>query len=253
MTRPATALTGMRRPEVHGSNSDRRAILAPLACLVALVLALTACSSGGEKEKKATPEQTMATAKKLLDETSGVKVTLSSTDLPASVNGVAGAEGVGNSSPAFKGSIAVVLNGQSFDVPVVALDGKVWAQIPLTTGWSDIDPADYSAPDPAGLLSTDAGFSSLLTATKGLTEGDSERGGSDNSEILTSYTGTLDEATMSTIIPTSTGDFDAHYTVADNGQVRQMTFTGVFYPDTDPMTYQVDFETYGVATDITAP
>jgi lipoprotein LprG len=227
--------------------------LRALAPLIVAALLLTSCSSGKSEEKKATPEQTMATAKKLLDETSGVKVTLSSQGLPDSVNGVAGAEGVGNSTAGFKGSIGVTLNGSAFDVPVVATGGKVWAQIPLTTGWSDIDPADYNAPDPAALLSADAGFSSLLTATTELAAGESVRGGSDNSEILTSYTGKLDEVTMSTIIPTATGTFDATYTVGDDDRVREMELTGVFYPDTDPMTYTVEFGTYDIALDITAP
>ena len=35
-------------------------------------------------------------------------------------------------------------------MPVVAVDGKVYAQLPLTTGYQDIDPAEYGAPDPAG-------------------------------------------------------------------------------------------------------
>ena len=64
-------------------------------------------------------------------------------------------------------------------------------QLPLTPGWQEIDPADYGAPDPAQLMSPDQGFSSLLTATTGVEKGDSVRGGTNNSEVLTEYTGTV--------------------------------------------------------------
>ena len=56
-------------------------------------------------------------------------------------------------------------------MPVRAVDGKVYAQIPLTPGWSDVDPADYGAPDPAQLISADDGFPSILAATTDLEEG----------------------------------------------------------------------------------
>ncbi|MFZ2504438.1 MAG: LppX_LprAFG lipoprotein [Nocardioides sp.] len=223
-----------------------------LASLLALGT-LTACSSKKEDAPELTPAETMAAAKTKLDETPGVKVVLTSSGLPDGVNSVAAADGVGNSSPAFKGTIDVTLSGQQFQVPVVAVGDKVYAQIPLTTGWSDIDPGDYNAPNPAMLLSRDSGFSALLVATSALKKGESQRGGTDNKEILTSYTGTVDGATMAGIIPTATGDFDATYTVGDDNRVREMAFTGTFYPDTEPMTYTVNFSAYDVATEITPP
>ena len=48
---------------------------------------------------------------------------------------------------------------------LIAVDGKVYAELPLV-GWQDIDPADYGAPDPAALMDTDSGISSLFTATE---------------------------------------------------------------------------------------
>ncbi len=92
-------------------------------------------------------------------------MTLDSKGLPDGMTVLKAADGVGTHAPAFDGTITVVLAGTDFKVPIVAVDGKVWAQIPLTPGWSDVDPADYGAPDPAQLMSADTGFSSLLTAT----------------------------------------------------------------------------------------
>jgi lipoprotein LprG len=236
--------------------SRRRARIASAVLAGALTaLSLGACSGSDEGGggSDATPEEVLAAAKTNLDETSGVQLTLSTKDLPDGVTGVEKAEGVGTHAPAFEGSITVVLSGQAFEVPVVAVDDKVYAQVPLTTGWQDIDPSEYGAPDPAQLMSTDTGFSSLLPATTDLEKGDSVRGGADNKEVLTEYTGTVPGDAVKNIIPTAAGDFEATYTITDDDELRSVRLTGVFYPDSESMTYTVTFEDYGTDKDITAP
>lgn len=226
--------------------------LAALVC--AALLTLTACSGGGEESDDApTPREVMADAKATLDETSGVSITLTAEDLPEGVVAVRRAEGVGTHDPAFDGTLTVVLSGTDFDVPVVAVDGVVWAQIPLTPGWSDVDPQEYGAPDPAQLMSTDRGLSSLLTATTGLEAGESVRGGEDNREVLTEYTGTVPGDVVGRVIPGASGEFDATYTVTEEGELRTARLTGVFYSDSPPMTYVIDFADYGSSPDITRP
>jgi lipoprotein LprG len=227
--------------------------VAPALVAVLTVLVVTACSGGSDSGSGATPEETMAAAKKTLDETAGVELTLATDDLPDGVTGVEKATGVGTHAPAFDGKITVVLSGQAFEVPVIAVDGKVQVQLPLTTGWQPIDPAEYGAPDPARLMSPDNGFSSLLTATTGLEKGDSVRGGADNKEVLTEYSGTVGADVVKNVIPTASGDFDVTYTVTDDDELRTASLTGVFYENADPMTYTVTFEDYGTEKDIRAP
>lgn len=218
----------------------------------ALLLPVTACdrAAGGSDEP---PEDVMAAAKQQLDDTSGVNLTLHTDNLPDGVTGVEDAEGIGTHDPAFDGTITVNLSGQAFEVPVVAVDDKVYVQLPLTPGWQDIDPAEYGAPDPAQLMSPDHGFSTLLTETTALEEGRSVRGGEDNKEVLTEYSGTVSADVVKNIIPTASGDFDATYTINDDDQLRQARLTGVFYKSSDPMSYVVTFEDYGTDQDITAP
>ena len=231
-----------------------RAAGLPLALALAGILALSACSDGKEKGAEGkSPQEVLEAAATTLNETSGVNLTLATTDLPDGVTGITRAAGVGAHPPAFEGSITVVLSGNTFEVPVVAVDDTVYAQLPLTPGWQDVDPTEYGAPDPARLMSPDAGFSSLLPATTDLETGESVRGGQDNTEILTEYTGTVPDTAVKNIIPGASGDFDATYTVTDDGELREAALTGVFYQDSPSMTYTIDFGDYGTDKEIVAP
>lgn len=232
-----------------------RARLAPLALTGALLLAVSGCSGDDESPAAAdqTPEEVLALAKTTLDETSGLQLTLSTDDLPDGVTGILEASGVGTSAPAFEGSITVSLSGQAFEVPVVAVDGLVYAELPLTSGYQEVDPGEYGAPDPAGLVSPEAGFSSLLPETTGVEEGESIRGGANNDEILTEYTGMVAGSVVENIIPGASGDFDATYTITEDGELREAVLTGAFYAGEDSMTYTVGFDDYGIQKDITAP
>ena len=214
----------------------------------------TACSQDTAPPEVTPPEDVLAQAKQTLDETSGVELHLSTPQLPDGVQGILAARGVATNAPAFDGTISIIFAGSNVEVPVVAVDGKVYAQIPLTVGWSDVDPAEYGAPDPAGLMDPGTGFSSLLAATSDLERGGSVRGGEDNTEILTEYTGTVAGPVMKKVIPSSSGDsFDASYLITDEGELRELALTGVFYADSDPITYTVTFEAYGTEQDISAP
>jgi lipoprotein LprG len=234
-----------------------RATSALVAALLAVSLPLSLGSCSGSDDggggSGASPKETLAKAKATLDDTSGVMLTLTTDDLPAGVTGVESAEGVATHAPAFDGTITVVLAGQALEVPVIAVDGTVSAELPLTTGWQDVDPADYGAPDPAELMNPDGGFSALLAATSGLTKGESVRGGADYREVLTEYSGAVTSGVVKDVIPTATGQFKVVYTISDDGELREARLTGVFYPDSDSMTYSITFDDYGTDKDISAP
>lgn len=222
------------------------------APLLVSALALTGCSGDDGSDPGADATGRLAAAKEAFDATSGVRITLSTEDLSEGVDGLLGAEGYGTHAPAFDGEIVVRYSGIEPTVPVVAVDGTVYAQVPLTIGWSEVDPAEYGAPDPAGLMDPDTGFSSLLTATDGAVEGEQVRGGEDNRDVLTTVTGTVAGDVVAGIIPSAEGDFDATYTLADDDELRSMELTGDFY-GAGSMTYTITFDEYGAEPSITAP
>ncbi len=237
-----------------GSRATHRRLAGMCA---AAILALTACSGGddgGSGDDGPPPEEVLTAAKTTLDETTGLNIRLTTPGLPEGVTGVAGATGVVTNAPAFEGDIEVVLAGTTFKVPVVSVKGKVWAELPGTTVFQDIDPADYNAPDPAGFITGETGFPSLLPATTDVAEGKSVRGGEGNKEVLTTYTGTVPGDVMKNVIPSAAGDsFEATYQIANDEQLREATFVGVFYPDSEEMTYTVSFDDYGTEKAISKP
>src|SRR3954464_13489850 len=135
------------------------------ALAAVLVLVLGAGCGGGSSSDDTDPTDALATAQHKLEDTSGVSLSLVTEDLPDGVEGLSSASGTVTDAPAFDGTLGVVTDVGSFSVPVKAVGGTVYARIPLTLGWSPVDPAEYGAPDPSQLISADNGVPSLVAAT----------------------------------------------------------------------------------------
>lgn len=220
--------------------------------LLAVALAVGACG-GGSSGSTESPKSALAKARQQLQSTSGLSLSLHTDDLPSGVQGLRSAAGTVTDAPAYDGTLGVVTSIGSFSVPVRAVGGKVYAQIPLTPGWSQVNPADYGAPDPSQLISTDHGVPSILAATTGATRGGQVRGGTDNKEVLTTYTGTVPASAVSALIPGATGNFSATYALTSGDQLRQLTLRGDFYSGHPANTYTLVLTGYGTTKDITAP
>lgn len=246
-------LAGTRR-----SRTLRSTLLAPVAAL-ALAASLTACTGddaegggGGGGGDDTSAEDVLTAAGDTLGETSGLQLELTTSDLPEGVTGLSAASGVVTAAPAFEGSLTAVISNNPVTVPVVAVDDVVYAQLPFTSGFQQVDPAQYGAPDPAQLLAADAGFVALLEQTTDLEDSGEERNPDDPSQVLRTITGTVPGSAVESVIPSAEGDFEASYGFED-GELRTADLTGVFYPDTESMTYSLRFTGYGTEQDITAP
>lgn len=223
---------------------------ASLAAVLLLGTSLAACSDGPSSD--ASPGDTLAAAKRSLDETTGLRIALSTPKLPSGVDGLLTADGVGTHAPAFTGDIKVAASGITADAAVVAVDGVVYAKLPFTSKFVRIDPADYGAPDPAALMSKDAGLSSLLTSAQDVTEGDRVREGK---VVLTSFSATVPGKAVAAVIPSASDSatFEAGFTVTDDDRLAKAVLTGPFYPKADDVTYTITFRDYGKNQHITAP
>jgi lipoprotein LprG len=222
--------------------------------LVALLLAFTATLSGcsGSDQPRTSPHDTLAAAKKQLDSTPGLRIGLATSKLPPGVNGLLTADGVATHDPAFKGTIKVAVSGVTADAPVVAVDDVVYAELPFTSKFVKIDPADYGAPDPADLMNPDGGLSSLLSAARDVRAGRQVR---DGKVVLSSFTATLPGKAVASVIPSASASatFKATFTVTDENHLAKAVLTGPFYPKSDDVTYTITFDDYGTRQHITAP
>jgi lipoprotein LprG len=216
-----------------------------------MVAGLAACAGSNNAQVK-TPAQQLAAAKAKVDVATSMHVTLRSSGIPDSVNGALGADGVGTHAPAFKGTLDARIAGFEATVEVVSVDKLLYVKLPFTTQFVRADPKTYNAPDPAQLFATQAGITSLLTATTNLVEGAKIRVGPD---VLSTITGTLPGASVAKLLNVgdATKTFKVNYGITDpGGELRTVTMTGPFYQGATS-TYTLTLDKYGAPVEISKP
>jgi len=237
--------------------------LAQTALALLMVGALAACSgSDGVKVTAPTAAQQLAAAKVKLDAASSMHLTLRSSGIPASVNGVLSGDGTGTHAPAFKGTLGARISGFEAKVDVVAIDTLLYVKLPFTTQFVQADPKTYNAPDPAQLFAPQGGISSLLTDTTNPVVGSGVRVGPD---VLKTITGTLPGTSVVKLLnigdPTKT--FNVTYGITDpGGELRTVAMTGPFFKGatstsvtSTPVTstYTLTLDKYGAPVEISKP
>jgi lipoprotein LprG len=228
--------------------------LAVAGALVALTLPLAGC---GGSDKPATSKddgatQALAKAKASFDDARSVHLDLATDSQPTAGNAVLGANGTLTHQPAFKGEVKVLLSGFNATVPVVAVDGKVFAKLPLTPTYTSIDPSEYGAPNPADFADPDKGISGLLLKMKGVRKDGTTR---DGKQVLTRYAGTLTGDLVAPIIPSAdaTGSYDTVVGLDDEDRIVSLDVTGEFFSGGGDETYRLRFDDYDKSVKITAP
>ncbi len=226
------------------------------AAAAGIVLTLSAllvgCGTTDDDNSNGNTSEVLALAKKQFDETVSVRLELATTSVPSSGDAVLGASGVLTHQPAFEGTVKVVLGGFTADVPVVSVDGVVHAKLPLTTAYSEIDPTEYGAPDPADFADLDRGISAMLLKLENAKEAGQMR---DGDEVLTTYTGTLSGSFVQPVIPSADAESSYAAVVGINadGLLVTLSVTGDFFTAEDDVTYDLQFEGYGENVVIKAP
>ena len=230
-----------------GGTVDGRRRLVAAATAVAALLLLSACfgSSEEEPEDPRVGSGPLAAAQQKLLDTSGVDVTLSTDKLPRRADGVRTLSGTLTAAPAFKGKVDVRVNDLTATLPMVAVDGAVYAQLPFTETYAEVDPSAYGSPDPAELLDPGHGLAGWLGSTEGAAE-------SEDGKVVT---GTIPGQVVAGAIPSASaaGTFKAEWHLDGDGLLEEATITGPFYGKAGDVTYLLDLGEYDLSPDITAP
>ena len=233
--------------------AERRRSAAVAGALLALGAPLAGCGGDDQPKDTATSaDQVLAAAKQKFDDAASVHLTLSTDSEPSNGDAVLGAEGTLTHQPAFDGTVSVLLSGFKADVPIISVDGQVYAKLPLTPKYAEIDPSEYGAPDPADFADTDKGISGLLLQMHDVAADGTERNGK---QVLTRYSGTLDGALVSPIIPSAdeASTYRAVVGIDQDDRISTLEVTGEFFSGGGEETYELTFDDYGKSVKITAP
>jgi lipoprotein LprG len=232
---------------MKSGGTTRGRLLAATTLVLVVPLALTACtgSDGDAPKDPQVGDGPLATAQQKLLETSGLDLTLTTKRLPRRVDGVRRLEGTLTAAPAFKGKVGVRVNDLTADLPMVAVDGAVYAQLPYTDSYAEVDPAAYGSPDPAELLDPGHGLAGWVGETQGAEA-------SDDGKVVT---GTVPGQVVAGAVPSAAADgiFKVEWRLDGDKLLEGARITGPFYGKAPEVTYVLDLGEYDLSPDITKP
>jgi hypothetical protein len=215
-----------------------------------LVTAVLAGCGGGSEESA---PDLLARAKTVLDEATSVHFVLASENPPASGTALLGGEGDLARPASFEGTLQVQAAGGSIDLEVVSVDGTVYAQLPFTSGFSEVDPGQFGFGDPGALLDPDTGISQLLAEAQDAELGEERRV---DGEVVREVTAQLPGQLVADLLTSQdpAQDVDARFAVAtDSGELRRAELTGPFFAAGEDATFTLELSDFGADVDITAP
>jgi hypothetical protein len=231
----------------------RRARTPQLAAVwgaVLLAVALLAGCSGGSSDS---PSQLLGKAKTALDQTKSAHFVLTSQGTPAGGTALMGGEGDIARPSAFQGTLKVQAAGSTVDLKVISSGGKVYAQLPFASSYSQVEPAAFGFGDPGKLLDPDTGVSQFLAKAQSPKLGDEKRiGGDVVREVTADIPGDLVQKVLTSKDPTK--PVHATFSIATaNDQLRRAVLTGPFFSAGDNATFTLDLSKFGENVTITAP
>ena len=222
--------------------------------LLALVLfagpVLAACESEEPEESAA---DLLARAKTTLDGAESAHFVLDSEGAPSSGTLLVGGEGDIARPASFDGTLEVRALGSTLDLRVVSVDDTVYAQLPFTSGFSVIDPAQFGFGDPGDLLDPETGISQLLAEASSAELGEESRVAG---EVVREVTAQLPAEVVERILSSQelSEPVDARFSIAsDSGELRRAELTGPFFTADEDATYILELSDFGADVEITAP
>jgi lipoprotein LprG len=229
---------------------QRRTVTTLLALALLAAPALTGC--GGDDAELSAPDL-LAHAKHTLDEASSAHFVLDSEGAPETGTLLVGGEGDIARPASFEGTLKVRALGSTLDLEVVSVDGTVYAQLPFTSSYSVVDPAQFGFGDPGALLDPDTGISQLLAKAESAELGEEKRvDGEVVREVTAEIPGDLVEQILTSQDPTT--PVQARFSIAtESGELRRAELTGPFFTAGEDATFTLDLSDFGADVEISAP
>jgi lipoprotein LprG len=218
---------------------------------VVIAVPMVAGCGGGEPEE--TADQLLARARTTLDEADSLHFVLTSEGAPTTGTALVGGEGDVARPASFEGTLQVLAAGGALDLAVVSVDGTVYAQLPFTTGYSVVDPAQFGFGDPGTLLDPETGISQLLADAGSAELGEERRvDGEVVREVTAELPGERVEQVLTSEDPSQ--PVQARFSVAtDSGELRRAELTGPFHTAGQDATFTIELSDFGADVEITAP
>jgi lipoprotein LprG len=219
---------------------------------VALLAAPVLAGCGGGSDEESAPDL-LARAKTTLDDAKSAHFVLASEGAPETGTVLVGGEGHLARPASFEGTLKVLALGSTLDLQVVSVDGTVYAQLPFTTAFSQVDPAAFGFGDPGALLDPETGISQLLGSAESAELGEERRvDGAVVREVTAELPGELVAQILTSADPAE--PVQALFSIeAESGELRRAELTGPFFAAGDDATYTVDLSDFGADVEITAP
>jgi len=226
-----------------------RASALVLALLLVAAPVLAACSGASEESAP----DLLAHAEHTLDETKTAHFVLESSGAPDTGTVLTGGEGDIARPASFQGTLKVRTAGSPLDLKVISVNGTVYAQLPFTTTYSVVDPAQFGFGDPGALLDPDTGISQLLAQAESAKLGEEKRvGGEVVREVTAQIPGGLVQQILTSKDPSK--PVEARFSIApESGELRRAELTGPFYEAGSDATFTVRLSDFGDDVQITAP
>jgi hypothetical protein len=230
-----------------------RRTAAPLLALALLAVPVTSACSGGEDGDTQSAADLLAHAKRTLDGTESLHFVLGSEGAPDTGTELVGGEGDIARPASFEGTLQVLALGSTLDLAVVSVDGTVYAQLPFTSGYSIVDPAQFGFGDPGALIAPETGISQLLSEAEDAELGEERRvDGEVVREVTADLPGDLVEQLLTSEDPSR--PVQARFSIAvDSGELLRAELTGPFFSAEDDATYTLELSDFGADVEITAP
>lgn len=231
----------------------RRAALPLLTAFLLAGCSGDASTPDEEEPQEETAAELLERAKVTLDETESVHFVLTSEGVPANATTVIGGEGDLARPSAFEGTLQVQALGASLDLEVISVDGAVYAQLPFTSSFQEIDAEQYGFSDPGTLLDPETGISQFLSEAEQAEFGDERRvDGVVVQDVTAQVPGEVVAQVLDNANPSE--PVDANFSIeTDSGELRRAVLTGPFYSGDEDATYSLELSDFGADVEITPP